>query len=237
MMVKQFDKKPIRRQQGRGLSAVLLSFMTFVFGYLAASWVDVNQLSHWISSSLMSSQVAPEAPKPQVEAALAHPKLEFYTLLANDSTAHVTANPKTTEIAMNTSQQQFKNNQPSERAKALNLDKPSLPIKVASAQKELPPPTLNIDDESSRPVVKVAKSVGGYAIQVGSFRMLREAQRMKANLVMKGFAAEIATVNQQSTYWYRVMIGPFSSMSQAQQVQLAFSRAEHISGMIRKQDV
>lgn len=237
MMAKQFEKKPIRRQQGRGLSAVLLSFMTFVVGYLAASWVDVNQLSHWISSSLMSSQVTQDVPKPQAETALAHPKLEFYTLLANDSTPHVAANPKTTDIATNISQQQYKNNQPSEPAKTVNLDKPTLPIKVASAQQEPTHPSLNIEDEPLRPVAKVAKPVGGYSIQVGSFRMLREAQRMKANLVMKGFAADIATVNQQSTYWYRVMIGPFSSMSQAQQVQLAFSRAEHISGMIRKQDV
>jgi cell division protein FtsN len=75
-----------------------------------------------------------------------------------------------------------------------------------------------------------------YLVQVGSFRNMREAERMKAMLVMKGFDVHIASAIQQHVNWYRVIIGPFSSRIEAQQAQGAFARREHVMGMIRKMD-
>jgi cell division protein FtsN len=53
---------------------------------------------------------------------------------------------------------------------------------------------------------------------------------------MKGYPATIVSVTQQSSYWYRVVLGPFSPLAQAQQVQMSLLRSEHITGMIRKID-
>ena len=59
---------------------------------------------------------------------------------------------------------------------------------------------------------------------------------MKATLVIKGFAVNIAVVSQQKTNWYRVSLGPFHSKDDALRAQTNVARSEHIIGMVRKMD-
>lgn len=243
-MVKQFERKPTKSQQSQGLNAVWLCFVTFVFGYLAASWCDVNQLSHWVSAHVQSKPVIENTPNLQASAPkVTHPKLEFYTLLANESLSRPNAAVKTApavttvgtqykDIAIKSSpvDAQYKEKQ----VQTAQVSSASEPMELAVTQPVSERAPLPLP---ATPKTVMPKSSGAYSIQVGSFRALTEAQRMKAKLIMKGFSVDIVTVNQQATYWYRVMIGPFASLSQAQQAQLAFSRQEHITGMIRKLDV
>ncbi len=242
-MVKQFERKPTKSQQSQGLNAVWLCFVTFVFGYLAASWCDVNQLSHWVSAHMQSKPVVENTPNFQASAPkVTHPKLEFYTLLANESLSRPNVAVKT-PTAVTTVDTQYKDvaiksspvdTQYKEKpVQTAQVSTASLPMELAVTQ----PVPERVSSQPTAPKTVMPKTSGAYSIQVGSFRALTEAQRMKAKLIMKGFGVDIVTVNQQATYWYRVMIGPFASLSQAQQAQLAFSRQEHITGMIRKLDV
>ncbi|MCR9192183.1 MAG: SPOR domain-containing protein [Gammaproteobacteria bacterium] len=227
-MAKEFAKKTKKSQQGQGLSAVWLCFLTFVFGYLAASWFDVNQLGHWVTAHLHGSAVQ-QAPSQMQASAPVHPKLEFYTLLANESPSKSDMASKA--LAETEGQYQDlstkQSSEPMVSAESQATNRPVLP--VPKALTKAPPKKPAADN-----VVPNYSPDGAYSVQVGSFRAYNEAQRMIAKLRAKGLHVEMVSVHQQSTYWYRVMLGPFASLPQAQQAQIAFAHQEHINGMIRK---
>jgi len=54
---------------------------------------------------------------------------------------------------------------------------------------------------------------GNYYLQVGSFRLPEEAEKMKANLAFLGLEARIQTVTINGTdTWHRVRVGPYSDL-------------------------
>ena len=75
-----------------------------------------------------------------------------------------------------------------------------------------------------------------FVVQVASFQQLREAERLKVALLMKGFDVKITSVKQNNLSWYRVNMGPFNSKQEAQKAQVAFAQRQHVMGMIRKMD-
>jgi cell division protein FtsN len=58
-----------------------------------------------------------------------------------------------------------------------------------------------------------AADTGGYVLQVGSFKEFGDADRVKADLALKGVTAGIQTVTiNGNERWYRVRVGPFDSV-------------------------
>ena len=130
---------------------------------------------------------------------------------------------------------------PNPNPSPLSAQESATPAKVASPARPVLPKPVN--DELKRvsnlasnptPVVVNDRYKGRYVIQVASFRSQIEAKRLREKLAQRRYNAYIVPVMQQSTYWYRVIVGPFSSLGQAQQVQNALSYQEHIRGIIRK---
>ena len=64
-------------------------------------------------------------------------------------------------------------------------------------------------------------SVGGnYILQVGSFRHLGDADKLKAGLVIKGFDVEIQTVSTNNNdTWYRVRLGPYQDLGEVHRIR------------------
>ena len=70
-----------------------------------------------------------------------------------------------------------------------------------------------------------AKTPGGYVrpteyvVQVGSFRSEDDANRLRARLMLTGMNAEISvrTLDDEGGIWHRVLVGPFSSRTDAEQ--------------------
>ncbi|OGV31403.1 MAG: hypothetical protein A3E88_02985 [Legionellales bacterium RIFCSPHIGHO2_12_FULL_35_11] len=214
-MAKKHGTNVMKRKGGNGVGSLMIVFVSFVFGYLFSSVCDVNQMGKWISAKVSSSDgKANNVPK--VQAARPKPKLEFYTLLSQD-------NIRTTNI------------------------KPEI---IASKPKELVPVTVDVnnnqklamptpfsnDVKGEKPVASLNHSEK-FMLQVGSFKLKSEAEKMRAELVIKGFDVSVSEVNAANAIWYRVMIGPFASRTEAQKIQTAFVRTENINGMLRKVDV
>jgi cell division protein FtsN len=247
-MTKKIEKKATRTQSGQNLSALWLCFMMFVVGYLAASWFDVNQFVTWVGAHLkghppVEKSVAKKAEEvtPAIEQ---HPKLEFYTLLTSDSGLHGTPSAKINAQETTTVDMQYKNvpekpgiASPGPMPMELAVSAPTAPpqpVKHAEPPQLAPKPVYT---PPPKPMpIPTADRRGQYVLQVGSFHSLTEAKRMRDKLGQKGYPTNIVTVMQQSSYLYRVMLGPFSSLSQVQQMQITVSRREHIIGMIRKLD-
>lgn len=235
-MVRNVARKNIKSRNGGGLSKLMLTFVAFLFGYLSASLLDLNQLGLWVTTRVLAQQkISPPIPLRSV-AALPKPKFEFYTLLANERVGR--PDPAAAGVVAVT---------PVVIASVSHV--PSIPLSSQASNSSVMPANLTVTEklplhapltipvvETKKRAVKASDSTP-FLVQIASFRNLREAERMKASLMLKGFDVSINTALQQRVTWYRVIIGPFGSRLQAQKAQLAFSRSEHIIGMIRKIDV
>ncbi len=60
---------------------------------------------------------------------------------------------------------------------------------------------------------------GRFMIQAGSFRHIRDADRLKARLALLGVEAKIQPATIHGTQWYRVRIGPFKHMNEVEKIR------------------
>ena len=230
-MAGNYKKKNTTRRRSNILGQLLLAAVFFIAGYISASLYDLTNLSAWVGTHLLAKTTSKMLIPTQEQANVApKPKFEFYTLLANEQvagSAPPTSSVQPTALA--------ENSQP-----ALPLVKNTIapaPAPLASPAAVVAANTVAL--QAPLPEKKLAPIVNNrdaYLIQVASFKSMSEAEHMKASLTMKGFDVNIAMVNQQRVNWYRVIIGPFASREQAQQMLVTFARREHITGMIRKMD-
>ena len=79
-------------------------------------------------------------------------------------------------------------------------------MEVAVSEEVLAPVT-----ESTEATTPSGQLDGAYVFQVGSFRKLGDADRLKASLALLGLEAQIQTVsiNGEET-WHRVRVGPYT---------------------------
>jgi len=228
-MAKDYRKKsPARRstpaRTGGGSKQFVWVLVSFFCGYLVSTVFDVSAFSDWLKTNVLAKQdVKVAKPATQIAATtqIPKPKFEFYTLLASEHTATpVTAvNPA---AASSTAVTTLAN-----RASPMTVPvTTATPTVIAPTQKT--PAAL----AASAPALMKES----YLVQIASFRSKQDAEHMKASLILKGFTVNIATINTQQINWYRVIIGPFASRTQAAKAQGAIAQSEHIMGMIRKMD-
>lgn len=73
------------------------------------------------------------------------------------------------------------------------------------------PPRAAIEDDTTGDIDPALKSSGHYIVQVASFRSLKEADGLKAQLTLLGFQPVVQTVAINSDEkWHRVRIGPYA---------------------------
>ena len=225
-MAKEYGKRNSARNKSNVSRPLLLVLVSFLFGYLSASVFDYTSLSSWVNRQL-AQHVAPTAAKlaPQ-QAQLPKPKFEFYTLLASErnsgeqvATAAPTAVAPTQVLA------------PASPNTANSI--------AAAAKKAASAPVVAVVTGKPVSIAGSVPSVGNkgtFLVQIAAFKSRQEAERMKATLVLKGFAVSITSVNQRNMNWYRVNLGPYASREMAAKAQGAIARSERIVGMIRKMD-
>jgi cell division protein FtsN len=60
---------------------------------------------------------------------------------------------------------------------------------------------------------------GSYVLQVGSFRVLQDAEQLKARLALLGMVARVQTVTVNDATWHRVRVGPVSGARQTDEIR------------------
>ena len=65
-----------------------------------------------------------------------------------------------------------------------------------------------------------------YYLQVGAFREVKEADRMRAKLAFLGFEAAIFKKNKKGNLFYRVRLGPFSSSEELNNIKERLSDSQ-----------
>ena len=204
----------------------MLVFMAFATGYMSSSIFNVNQLGGWLNQSLKGVGFQSAHPKPNVlsknETPQAHyPKLEFYTVLTK-ADKHVVPPVLKVEDTV----------KPVEEPKEIALldKKTDAPVKPVKGTE------LATAKSSALPKIASAPSKSNYFVQLASFRYSAQAESFKAKLILKGFDVKISAIRQGTMQWYRVMLGPYTTISDAQKAKVVFQAKEHAPGMIRQMD-
>ena len=71
-----------------------------------------------------------------------------------------------------------------------------------------------------------------FRVQVGSFRVRKEADQLRASLALGGFESSIQTASTASGTWHRVMLGPFRGRAAAEAAKARVLTARGIDARI-----
>ncbi len=72
-----------------------------------------------------------------------------------------------------------------------------------------------------------------YMLQAGSFKNSRDADRLRAQLILHGLNAQSSRARTKNGTWYRVMVGPFRSRPELNRAQDILARANTESMLIK----
>ena len=96
--------------------------------------------------------------------------------------------------------------------------KPAEPVKTKTAERSV----------ESEPGVKA------YMLQVGSFRELADADRLRAKLTLRGHQALIQSVaGRGAELWHRVRLGPYDNLLSAERARAKLAMSQ-LNAMVLK---
>lgn len=88
---------------------------------------------------------------------------------------------------------------------------PQKPIaKTANTPKTIPAPVV----KKSQPEAKVP--IEKIFLQAAAFRHAKDADQLKAQLILAGYNVQVTKVTKNKTDWHRVLVGPFTNKPQAE---------------------
>jgi cell division protein FtsN len=218
-------KRPVKHHQPSTSKQVVIVLISFLIGYLMATVFDFTSFCAWITTHALSYDKThtPTKLADKSTTDIPKPTFEFYTLLAKDNHASLITNRASSSIS---------------RLSQPALVTTQISHNLQQAQALLQTPGLRVTDNKSVSLATATKEFirDNYIIQIASFNKRRDAERLKASLVLKGFDVSIAVISANNLDWFRVTIGPFRSRSEAEKAQVDVARNEHMKGMIRKMD-
>lgn len=103
----------------------------------------------------------------------------------------------------------------------------SLPIK---------PKVIDHSKNALEPTKSMHKARKSYKLQVASFKVQTDAEKMKASLILKGYDVFIVEATINGGNWYRVMVGEAENFNEAKKLQATFARNEHVVGVIHRME-
>lgn len=222
-MSRSYARNRSSRSHSAAQGKFLVALASFLSGYLVATVFDMASLTTWVNKTLLNHDKT--APAHQV--AVKHheqpkPKFEFYTLLSKETGIPATANTHPQAAAP----------RPAASPPASNTI-PSTAV-LQSAAQHATQAVVVAESKPVQPIAKVNPARETWQIQIASFNRRKDAEHLKASLVMRGFDVSITPVSQRNMTWYRVIVGPFASRESATKAQVIVARSERMKGMIRK---
>lgn len=110
----------------------------------------------------------------------------------------------------------------------------TLTKKETSAKREEPRQKSGVEPPVSRDVKEARKAVVPktlYFVQVGSFRNRERAEALREDLLKKGYKVDVTSVEiEDKGHWYRVRLGGYRSLKEAQGVRRKVLVEEKIQG-------
>lgn len=116
-------------------------------------------------------------------------------------------------------------------------DKEVTEKEVAAAPRPAPPPQASAARPGSSPASPKPYSGDVYWLQAGAFSEEREADNLKARIALTGLEATVRAVNApEKGTLYRVRLGPYQSLEDANRIKTALSQNGVGTAIIRTTD-
>lgn len=209
MANREYRQKTQKPRQGGWARKMVMLAVIFSCGYLAASYFSISALKVLIYQTMSSENSAGKSPVlTSVKKNTEKPTFEFYTLLTDEPQS------------AGKSKQRNRKTQSAIKQNRIQEDKKNL-ARVASAKAS----------------ASKANGQHRFLVQIASFRNEKDAQKLKAEFILKGYTVKINPIKTQNARWFRVLVGPFDSKKIAVKAQTEIARSEHVKGMIRTVDV
>lgn len=205
-----------------GLKHSLFLLIGFLLGYTVATWLSWSQVVIWMNAHFLKNK-SPEAVAPVKKyAEIPKPKFEFYTLLTQENASK----SEPTASVHKESNTHVASTEPVSTQPSLVSEET-----VASVVQ----PNLGLQEQKA--IEKTwAQAKTGYWVQLASFRHAQDAEKMKANLSLKGLMTTVVSVTQQGTQWFRVVLGPFADKLDAERAKKSVMLTVRIQAIVRKMD-
>lgn len=228
-MAKDYGNRRTSRP-GKGPHQFLVIIATFLFGYLTATFVDIQTISQWVNNQVLAHHDVEKVPTKTVQEhkqVPPKPKFEFYTLLANEKGAAqpTTVNQQTAATHSMDKSSNSTQNAANELSVAANN---SVKSTTAKQTQQIVAKVTEGKTLTQQPLNK-----GAYLVQVASFKARQDAEHMKGMLILKGFDVSVVPVTQAQGNWFRVVVGPYPNRALAQKAQMALAKTERLNGMVR----
>jgi cell division protein FtsN len=236
-MTREYENRRSSRRSKMPNQLLVIS-VTFVLGYLTASFFDFETLCHWINNQVLAHQ---EIKKVPAKADNQHatnppkPKFEFYTLLTNEKVPNPQAN---TNSAASTAASATHTSTNLVSAESVSKNQVKSTVVVASsvplsAQSNRTAAHIEVNKANTAQAAHASTERGNFLVQVASFKARQDAEHMKGSLILKGFSVYIIPVSHATKgNWYRVVVGPYTNRFLAQQAQKVLANNERLHGMI-----
>jgi LPXTG-motif cell wall-anchored protein len=78
-------------------------------------------------------------------------------------------------------------------------------------------PDMQVEEAES--IAKASLILHSYILQAGAFKHYADADKVRAKLILQGYNAQIKPVEVKGITWQRITLGPFKTLTEAQQVQ------------------
>jgi cell division protein FtsN len=194
--------------KGSKLSQFLWILGAYIAGYFSSGMIDPVGMKRWFQVTVIEGLYQKNAPKILTEAPPPppKPKLEFYTLLTkgDEELAVASGAPSSSAAASSSSPT------PSTKPELKSVSNPTLASAPDSVEKAV------------------------YTLQLAALNNRDDAEKMKAQLAIKGIIVQIARIEKDHQPWFRIYVGPYSTRAEVEQVQQNILKSQRISGMIRK---
>jgi cell division protein FtsN len=114
-----------------------------------------------------------------------------------------------------------------ETPKEATAKKEQVKVTETKGETKAPPPkTAKVEETKKTPAPKDL-----YFVQVASFKEEATAEGLKGRLIKKGYAAQVVPVQiEKMGLWYRVRLGGFATLQEAQAAQKRITVEENVEG-------
>lgn len=75
-----------------------------------------------------------------------------------------------------------------------------------------------------------------YFLQVASFTTHKEADGLRAQLILEGFNAHVEKATAKGKPWFRVVAGPYTSKQKAETTQRTLKQNRHLNSLLLEKD-
>ena len=216
---------PWKSAMGGFVAGLVVAMGAYVEGRYPGTIVAFNAPEFPVPDAVAMADVPPEKTERR------KPKFEFYTLLP-EVEVEVVEEP---EPLRKTKAEKEREQQAQRAAKQIAAQRAEETTSINTLVRVVTPkPAEPLKTKAVKHSVQPEPGVKAYMLQVGSFRELADADRLRAKLTLGGHQALIQSVaGRGSELWHRVRLGPYGDLVSAERARAKLAMSQ-LNAMVLK---